>query len=466
MSALQLAFHGAAETVTGSKYLLTVGAARVLVDCGMFQGLKELRLRNWGDFPFDPRTIDAVVVTHAHIDHIGMLPRLVASGFAGPLFATQATVELAELLLYDSAKNQLEDADYLNRKGASKHHPALPLYTDRDVTRTLRRFRASPREEWFEAAGAVRARFHDAGHLLGSALVEVEAGDAARPARLVFSGDVGRFDGPLYHDPTPPPPCDYLICESTYGNRQHDERPVIDELCEVVRDALRRGGVLVVPSFAVGRAQQLIYLLEVLIHRQRIPELPIYLDSPMAVDATNIFSAFAAEHDLSELQLTGPQKALSGRNVHLARSVAESRELNSVRGPAVIISSSGMIVGGRILHHLKQRLGDARNTVLLPGFMAEGTRGRSLANGAKFLRIHGQDVPVKARVVTLSGLSGHADRGELLRWLEPLAAPLRAFVTHGERQSAHDFADTLRTTRGWNVTVPQMDQEFRLEARP
>lgn len=460
---VQLAFHGAAETVTGSKYLVTADGASVLVDCGMFQGLKELRLRNWRDFPFEPRDVDAVVLTHAHIDHLGMLPRLVASGFNRTVHATPATVELAELMLYDSAKNQIEDAQYVNRKKASKHHPALPLYTDRDVDRTLRLLAPRPRGQWFEVAGPIRARFHDAGHLLGSAMVEMEIARPNRPLRLLFSGDVGRYGGALYHDPAPPPECDYLVCESTYGNRDHVSQLAIDELCEVTLEAIRRGGVLLIPSFAVGRAQQIIYLLQVLIHRQKLPELPIYLDSPMAVDASRIFASYAADHDLSEALLTGPKKALSGRNVHLSRSVEESKRINSVEGPAVIISSSGMLIGGRILHHLAQRLGDSRNTILLPGYMAEGTRGRSLQQGTKYLRIHGRDLPVRAAVATISGLSGHAGRSELLRWLTPLPAPKRTFITHGEKQSAHDFAETLRTERGWDVVVPHMDQAFALE---
>ena len=459
----QLTFHGAAETVTGSKYLLEADGARVLVDCGLFQGLKELRLRNWQPLPFAAADVDAVLVTHAHIDHLGFFPRFCRDGFRGPAYCTPATEDLAEILLFDAAHNQETDAEYANRKRISKHHPALPLFDGRDVARALRLLKAVPRQQWTQAAGPIWFRFHDAGHLLGSAMIEVEIRDAARPTRLLFSGDVGRYDAPLYHDPAPPPACDYLVCESTYGNRDHPPEPVLDALADVVTEAIRRGGVLVMASFAVGRAQQLVYLLQVLAQRERIPKLPIYLDSPMAVSATSVFCDHAAEHDLSETQRETARCVLEGHNIHLARSVAESRRINEVSGPAVIISSSGMMTGGRILHHLRQRLPDPRNTIMLGGFMAEGTRGRTLQDGGKYLRIHGGDVPVRARVVGLSALSGHAGRTELLRWLAPLPAPRETFLTHGEKASAEALAETLRRDRGWQVRVPRMGETVTLE---
>jgi metallo-beta-lactamase family protein len=460
---VRLTFHGAAETVTGSKYLLETDGARLLIDCGMFQGLKQLRLLNWSAFPFDPAVLDSVVVTHAHIDHIGMLPRLVKQGYRGSIHATPATNDLAELMLYDAAKNQESDADYANRKGFSKHKPALPLYDDRDVARTLRQFRSVPRDEWFSPVEPFWCRYHDAGHLLGSAMIEVEVRRGSRPLRILFSGDVGRYGAPLYHDPTPPTPCDFLICESTYGNRDHPRGSVLDELAHVVEDAIRRGGVLVVPSFAVGRSQQLIYLLEVLIRQKRLREVPIYLDSPMAIDATKIYRDHAADHDLSEAQLRDDESLLTGRNVHFARTPDESKRINNEAGPAVIIASSGMMIGGRILHHLKRRLPDSRNTILLGGFMAAGTRGRALQDGARSLRMHGMDVPVRAAVVPLSGLSGHAGHDELLRWLAPLAPPRRTFLTHGELASATALAAELRTTRGWETHVPRLGESVELE---
>ena len=458
-----LTFHGAAETVTGSKYLLESEGARILIDCGLFQGLKKLRLMNWDKLPFAADSVQAVVLTHAHIDHSGYLPRLVKLGFEGPVHCTPGTLDLGELLLLDAAKIQEDDADYANRKGFSKHKPALPLFDARDASAALRQMQAVKRGEWFNPAGAIWCRFQDAGHLLGSASVEVELRNFRPAVRLVFSGDVGRYDAPLYHDPTPPPNCDYLICESTYGDRDHPESDLLESLASTVRDAIRRGGVILVASFAVGRAQQLLYLMHVLMRQNHIPELPIFLDSPMAVDATDIYADHAHEHDLTELKSARHDGTFSGRTVHLARSVAESKRINDVDGPAMIIASSGMMTGGRILHHLKRRLGDERNTIALGGYMAAGTRGRRLQEGAETLRIHGRDIPVKATVVSLSGLSGHAGRSELLRWLEPLESPRRVFLTHGERDSAASLAEELRSTRGWDVQIPSLGDKVTLE---
>jgi metallo-beta-lactamase family protein len=305
-------------------------------------------------------------------------------------------------------------------------------------------------------------RYHDAGHLLGSNTIEVEIRDRTPPLRMLFSGDVGRYDGPLYHDPTPPTPCDYLICESTYGDRDHPDASILDALANVVNRAIQRGGVILVASFAVGRAQQLIYLLQLLKQDDRIPDLPIYLDSPMACDAAAIYRHHREDHDLSEGELDDANPVLAGPMVHLSRSADESKALNHVKGPAVIISSSGMMDAGRIVHHLKYRLPNASNTVVLGGFMAEGTRGRLLQNGAKYLRMHGQEVPVRAAVEKIPGLSGHADRSGLLRWLKPLASPKQTFLVHGEPSSAEALAATLRDERGWNVTIPDLGESHEL----
>lgn len=461
---VRLSFHGAAETVTGSKYLIEAGDARVLVDCGLFQGLKSLRQLNWLPEPFPAESVDAVVLTHAHVDHSGQLPLLEKQGFRGPVYCTAATAELTEILLLDAAENQERDAEYANRKGFSKHKPALPLYDCRDVRRLLPNLMPTATRSWFPLVGPLWARLVQVGHLLGAVMVEIEVRDRKPPLRLLFSGDVGRFDAPLYYDPSPPGPCDYLICESTYGDRDHPREAVLDQLAQVVHEALDRGGVIVVPAFAVGRAQQLVYLLRVLIDQKRLPELPVYVDSPMALDATSVYQKYSADHDLSEGRLAGPESVFRWRNVHLVRTVEESKRINAVAGPAVIISSSGMLTGGRVLHHLEQRLPEARNTVLLGGFMAEGTRGRSLQNGAKWLRIHGRDVPVRAAVAPISCLSGHADRDELLRWLEPLPAPRRVFLTHGEKSAAEAFAEQLTSRRGWNVTIPRLGESFELSA--
>ncbi len=460
----RLTFHGAAETVTGSKYLLEAGSSSVLIDCGQFQGVKSLRQKNWEPLPFDPAAVDAVIATHAHIDHIGYLPRFVAQGFRGPIWSSFATRDLAELLLLDAAENQERDAEYANRKKFSKHHPALPLFTTQDAIAAWKRFEGVPRQEWHAAAKGIRFRYHDAGHLLGSNMVEVETESDAGKTRILFSGDVGRYDAPLYHDPSPPPACDYLICESTYGDREHPRANVMEDLAEVVGTAIRRGGVLLIASFAVGRAQQLIYLLQVLMAQGDLPVVPIYLDSPMAVDATGIYRHYHEDHDLSEAELANSSGKLDGRHVHLVRTVSESKALNDIQGPAVIISSSGMMTGGRILFHLKRRLPEPKNTILIGGFMAYGTRGRTLVEGAKFLRIHGRDVRVKSHIANISSLSGHAGRGELLRWLEPLPPPRRVFLTHGEKRSADALAETLREDRGWDVCVPKLGESFELEA--
>jgi metallo-beta-lactamase family protein len=457
-----LTFLGAARTVTGSKFLLEAGGARVLIDCGLFQGLKQLRELNWRPMPFDVKALNAVVLTHAHLDHTGYLPRLVREGYNGPILGTEATNELSQIILLDSAHCQQMDADYANRKGFSKHKPALPLYDERDVQQTIGLLQAQGRGQWFSPAGQVWMRYHDAGHLLGSNMIEVEVRDRTSPLRILFSGDVGRYDGPLYHDPVPPPECDYLVCESTYGDRDHPAESILDALAEVVTRCAERGGVMLFAAFAVGRAQQLIYLLQVLKSGGRIPNLPIYLDSPMACDATMIYRKHREDHDLSEGELDPAHPVLDGKAVRLSRTTNESKALNQTGGPAVIISSSGMMTGGRILHHLKQRLPHERNTIVLGGFQAAGTRGRSLQDGAKWIRIHGRDVPVRAAVEQVPGLSGHADRAGLLRWLEPVKSLRGVFLVHGEVPSAESLAQTLRTERGWSVHLPELGQMHSL----
>jgi len=458
----RITFHGAARTVTGSKYLLEAGQTRVLVDCGMFQGIKKLRLRNWEPTPFDVESLDAMVLTHAHLDHTGYLPRVVKQGFAGRIYCTPATSELAELILRDSAKIQGYDAQYANRKGFSKHKPALPLYDGHDVEQTVKQFRETPRGKWFSPAEPIWMRFHDAGHLLGSNMIEVEIRDQNPPLKILFSGDVGRYDGPLYHDPSPPAACDYLICESTYGNRDHPEVDLLDTLEKVVNRSVERGGVMLIASFAIGRAQQLIYLLQLLKKENKIPDLPIYLDSPMACNATGIYKKHNEDHDLSEGDLDSEHPVLAGPRVFLCRKTDESKALNHLQGPAIIISSSGMMTGGRIVHHLKRRLPGPENTVVLGGYMAAGTRGRRLQEGAETLRMHGMEIPVRAAIETVSGLSGHADRSDLLRWLKPLNKPRRVFLTHGEPDSAEALAEELTSSRGWDAHVPDLGETHEL----
>ena len=458
----KITFHGAAGTVTGSKHLLEVGDARVLIDCGMFQGLKKLRLLNWQPTPFDTESLDAVVLTHAHLDHTGFLPRVVRQGFHGKVYCTPATSKLAELILLDSAKIQEYDAKYANKKGFSKHKPALPLYEGKDVENTVKLFRETQRGKWFCPAEPIWMRFHDAGHLLGSNMIEVEIRDQDPPMRILFSGDVGRYDGPLYFDPAPPPACDFLVCESTYGNRDHPEADLMGSLEEVVNRSTERGGVMLLASFAVGRAQQFIYLLQLLKKENRIPDLPIYLDSPMACNATSIYKEHNDDHDLSEGELEDHNTVLAGPRVHLCRSTDESKALNHVKGPAIIISSSGMMTGGRIIHHLKSRLPNPDNTIVLGGYQAVGTRGRLIQDGRESIRMHGQEIPVRAAVEKVPGLSGHADRSGLLRWLGDLPDPNRVFLTHGEPDSAAALAEELRNSRNWDVEVPDLGDSCEL----
>jgi metallo-beta-lactamase family protein len=460
-----LTFLGAAGEVSGSRHLVDAAGGRVLVDCGLFQGEKNLRDKNWDRFPVRPDSINAIVLTHGHIDHSGYLPRLAREGFAGPIYTSPATADLLGLLLYDSAKCQAEDALYANRKGFSKHSPALPLYEEQDVDRVLRLVRPVARESWFSPAAGIRCRFHEAGHMLGSSFIEMEAAreGGGEPVRIVFSGDVGRFDAPLYKDPISPPNCDYLVCESTYGDRDHTPSRPLDELEKVTNEAIRRGGMMLVASFAIGRCQQLVYLLRTLMAAGRVPETPIWVDSPMAVDAMEVFRKHRDEHDFSEAKMQGVAESLASPFVRMAKTADESKAINGHHGAVIVIASSGMMNGGRILHHLARRLPDPNTTVLVAGYQAKGTRGRSLIEGAEFLRIHGRDVPVRAVVRKVDALSGHADRHELDRWLGSMAAPRRTFLVHGEPPAAAALAEFIRSRRGWNVHIPALGEHAELD---
>jgi metallo-beta-lactamase family protein len=458
----RLTFLGAARTVTGSQYLVEAGGSRLLVDCGMFQGEKSLRVRNWGIPEYDPASVGWLVLTHTHIDHIGRLPRLVKQGFRGPIFCTPPTRELAEVLLEDAAHLQQEDADYLNRKGLTKHAPALPLFDDDDVQAALKLFQPVPLGVARRLSPEFEFQYREAGHLLGAASVDLRITEGARATRVLFSGDVGRFDTVLAKDPEPAPSADYLVVESTYGNRPHAVVPILDQLQGALTRTFARGGVVLIPAFAVGRAQQLIYLMDKLVTEGRLRPFPIHMDSPMAIDATRIYSSFPDAFNVS-LDGMGGRSLLYNKWVHLHRTAQESKALNTFKGPGVILSSSGMLSGGRILHHCRVRLPHPENTLLITGHQGAGTLGRALLEGARFARIHKGDVPVLAEIAELRGLSGHADARELLRWLGAVAAaPKRIFLTHGEEEAALALGAIIGKERGFPTHVPEQGERVEL----
>ncbi len=439
----RITFLGGAATVTGSRFLMTTGGGSVLVDCGMFQGTRSTRQRNWDDPVFARRLPDMVLLTHAHIDHTGYLPRLVGEyGYDGPILATAATVDLLGVMLPDSAKIQEEQAAYANKKGYSRHRPALPLYTSEDAQATLRLLRPVPYHEKVSTpAGPVRFSF--AGHILGSAHITAEADDKT----VVFSGDVGRWDVPVLKDPEPPPAADLALLESTYGNRLHAPGTDPGEaLAAAVRIVVDRSGVMIIPAFSLGRTQEVLFRLRELEDEGRIPVLPVFLDSPMAIEATDIYRRHREEHDLETSDLVaGGRGPLRPERLGVTRSVEQSKRLNGLDGPAIIISASGMATAGRVVHHLKRLLPDPRTLVAFVGYQAAGTRGRALVDGAKHVKIHGQRVPVNAEIIRLDAFSAHADADELVRWLrEAGGIPGRVALVHGEQDAREALAKRLR----------------------
>jgi metallo-beta-lactamase family protein len=461
----KITFLGAAGTVTGSKYLIEAGGKRLLVDCGLFQGSKELQQRNWNQLTVDPATIDWVLLTHAHIDHTGYLPRLVAAGYRGPVYADAATHELCNLLLPDSAHLQEEDAQFSARKGYSSHQQPLPLYTVAQAQQALARFQEIPREDVFTIGPEFSVRTHDAGHILGSTWLELTVTENSKKTLVVFSGDIGRYDQVILKDPEPPTRADFLLCESTYGDREHGTASVADELADVINRVAKRGGMVVIPSFAVGRTQTLMYYLRELDAARRIPKLPVYVDSPMAISVTDIYARHHEDHDLdfTKFEQQGDRDPLNLHEVHMTRAVEDSKKINDVTSPCIIISASGMATGGRVLHHLAKRLPDSRSAVLLVGYQAAATLGRELQDGAQFVRIHGQEVPVRAEIVVLDQLSAHAGRSELLRWLSGFTAPPRqTFLVHGEPSGLEGLRAGIASRFHWPVVVPAYLQSFDL----
>jgi len=461
---VRISFLGATGTVTGSKFLLEADGKRFLIDCGLFQGLKELRLRNWEDFPIDPTSIDAVILTHAHIDHTGYLPRLIQLGYHNPVYATITTTDLCSIMLPDSAYLQEEDAKYANKMQFTKHSPALPLYTINDANTALTLFHPVPYGKLIQLAPAVTLTFRDAGHILGSAFIDIRVKTADGERRILFSGDLGRPAQPILRDPHTVFGTDYLVLESTYGDRLHGQTDKKTDLARVINEIVERGGVLIVPSFAVGRTQELLFTIRELETEQRIPKLPIYVDSPMALSATSIFAKNNQDYDLESkvAELRGID-ILKTAQLFFIQSADESKSLNGIKSRAIIISASGMVTGGRILHHLSNRLPDPKNTVLFIGYQAQATRGRTILEGAATVKIHGEAVPIRAHIEQISGFSAHADYNEILAWLSNFSeSPRQIFIVHGEVQQSQALAERINTTFGWSCEIPQYLQGFTL----
>lgn len=449
---MKIQFIGATQTVTGSKYLVQTEHTNVLVDCGLFQGYKELRLRNWAPLPIDPSTIDYVFLTHAHIDHSGYIPLLVKNGFSGKIICTEATKELCKILLPDSGHLQEEDAKYANRKGYSKHHPALPLYTQAEAELSLEYFHSIPFDENLKIHENFYASFHYAGHILGASLIRLEH----ERTSLLFSGDLGRSNDPIMKPPKNPPTSDYLVIESTYGDRLHDKVDPEKQLQTIISRTATRGGVVLIPAFAVGRTQSLLYYIHQLKIKNEIPDIPIFVDSPMATNATQIFSQHADENRLTLQE----RKNICGV-AHYVRSVEESIELGQQKMPMVIISASGMATGGRILHHIRNFAPNHKNTILFSGFQAGGTRGDRMVRGEKEVKMFGQMVSIRAEVIQLENTSAHADYEELLMWLSHFKkAPQKIFITHGEKEASQALKLKIEQKFHWNCSVPNyLDQE-------
>jgi metallo-beta-lactamase family protein len=482
---LTLTFLGAARTVTGSKYLLDTGESRVLIDAGMFQGLKELRELNWRDLPVPASSIDAIVLTHAHLDHVGYLPRIVMQGFSGRVFCTAGTKDLCRIVLPDSGRIQEEDAANANRHGFSRHQPALPLYTEADAFRAVSLLQPVGYERAMPVAAGMEVDFISAGHLLGSAYARIRVGGKT----ILFGGDLGRYDRPVLPDPVTVESADYLLVESTYGDRVHEEDRDGESLAAVIRATAERGGKLIIPAFAIGRVEELLYWIGRLEEQKRIPVLPVFLDSPMALEALARYTERINEldpdlqpekrdekapHDETAHEPSSKRRALAEQERRVCtfcttrfraiESSAESKQLTQSRMPAIVISSSGMATGGRVLHHLKDALPNPRSTVLLVGFQAAGTRGRQLLDGFTAVKIHGQQVPVQAHIDHIGSMSAHADSTEIMRWLGGFTSPpRRTFLVHGEPHAMDALGASIGQKLGWNVHMPHLDEVVTLE---
>lgn len=451
---MKLTFLGAAGTVTGSKTLVSAGKKHILVDCGLFQGFKNLRLLNWTDFPFDVQQIDAVILTHAHLDHSGALPLLVKQGYRGPIYATASTIDLCGIMLLDSAKLQEEEAAFANKHKTSGHQPALPLYGTNDAKKTLKLFKTLTVQHVLKVAEGISVRLLPAGHILGACSAEITADGQT----VLFSGDLGRPDDKIMRPPAPIEKPDYIVVESTYGDRNHEKTDPQERFAEIVNRTVARGGIVVVPSFAVGRAQELLLAIYKMKQRRLIPDLPVYLNSPMAIDMTEIYMRHCSEHRLKQDDCAGMANVAK-----MVRTVEESRQLDSIRFPSIIISASGMATGGRVLHHIKALAPDHRNTILFAGFQAGGTRGARMVAGEKSIRIYGEEVPINAEVASLEGMSAHADAGQIIDWLKTAqTAPKGVFLTHGEPIPADTLRQRIKHELGWSAMAPLLGQTVDL----
>ncbi len=464
---VKIKFLGGARTVTGSKYLLEFdNDYEVLVDCGLFQGLKQYRLRNWDPLPIDVSKIDAIILTHAHIDHSGYLPRIVKDGFRGPVYCTTATAALLDIMLRDAAKLQEEEAAFARKKGYSKHEHPQPLFNTEDTLATLELLKSTDYGSITQLNPHISFGFFDAGHILGSAILRMNLKGEQQEKTMIFSGDLGRYDQPLLSDPTTMHQADILVVESTYGNRLNDNNGIENTFASYINQGLERGGCIIIPSFAVGRTQLLLYFFMRLMEKGQIPKIPVYVDSPMAISTTALYKKFAEYHKLSPYELNGAS-VFDYPMFHYYKTQESSINLNNIKKNAIIISASGMCTGGRILHHLYNRLKRRNDTLLFAGYQAEGTRGRRILDGESTSRIFGHDVPVKCHVEYLDGLSAHGDKDDLMKWLSGFSeAPKLTFVTHGEESSSKALAESIRSQMRWsNVFVPEYLESFELFRR-
>ncbi|SHN02357.1 metallo-beta-lactamase family protein [Cyclobacterium lianum] len=460
---VKIKFLGGAGTVTGSRFLLDVAGLKILIDCGLFQGLKDYRLRNWDSFPTPPDQVDMVLLTHAHIDHSGYLPKLVREGFKGQIFCTEPTMELVKILLLDAGKLQEEEAKFAARKGYSRHEKPLPLFTEKDAERVFPLLQPINFETEVKLSENISLTAYNAGHILGASILKLKIKGDYQEKRLIFSGDLGRFRDPILNPPAEIPFGDIVFLESTYGDRTNESEHLDRKLADLIRTTYQNGGVSLIPSFAVGRTQMILYYLHRLQEKGLIPQIPIYVDSPMAIDVTGLYKKFPDYHHLGPSLEDRASNPFAHKNLHYYRDQEASMSLNHIRGDAIIISASGMATGGRILHHLYHRLPNENDSVIFVGYQPEGTRGRKILDGDKMCRIYGIDVPVKANIHFVDGLSAHADQTELIQWCENfISKPKIAFMVHGEKEASEKLAGILREKMGWNCICPYYLESFEL----